>query len=157
MVNFAQDFAVMKSWSANTVRIPLNQSYWVQRSTRNYDPTYRQRVIDTVQKARAAGLDVILDLHVSDRGDQNYDYEFTGDDLQQMPDREHSLPFWQDLAELYKNDGGVIFELYNEAHEVSAQVWLNGGTIPGGTRYPGDADPASYFKSYQAVGMQELY
>ena len=156
-VNVAQDFAVMKSWSANTVRIPLNQSYWVQRSTRNYNASYRQRVIDTVAKARAIGLDVILDLHVSDRGDPDYNYEFTGDDLQQMPDREHSLPFWQDLAELYKNDGGVIFELYNEPHEVTPQMWLNGGTIPGGSRYPGDTDPASYFKSYQAVGMQELY
>ena len=156
-VNVAQDFATMKTWGANTVRIPLNQSYWVQSSTRNYDPSYRPRVIDAVQKARAAGLDVILDLHVSDRGDPNYNYEFTGDDLQQMPDRAHSLPFWQDLADLYKNDGGVMFELYNEPHEVTPQMWLNGGTIPAGTRYPGDADPASYFRAYDAVGMQELY
>ena len=154
-VNVAQDFAAMKLWGANTVRIPLNQSYWVQRS-KLYNPHYRTLVIETVQKARAAGLDVILDLHVSDRGDPDYDYEFTGDDLQQMPDVAHSLPFWQDLAELFKNDGGVLFELYNEPHEITAEVWLNGGTIPGGSRYPGDADSASYFKPYQAVGMQQL-
>jgi hypothetical protein len=38
----------------------------------------------------------------------------------------------------------VLFELYNEPHDIPWQVWLHGGTVGG-------------VASYQAVGMQDLY
>ena len=144
-----QDFALMKTWNANVVRIALNQSYWLA-GTAQHDPTYKQRVIDVVTKARAAGLAVILDLHVSDRGDPNFNLV---PDVQQMADVRHSVPFWTDVANTFKHDGKIIFELYNEPNEISWDVWLNGGMIPSGPKYPG----GPYADGFEAVGMQQLY
>jgi len=148
----AADFARIKSWKANVVRLPVSQIFWTRGNSR-YDPGYPALVDRLVRQARAAGLDVILDLHTSDRGDPNYGGKV---EIQQMPDAAHSVPFWKDLAARYKDDGGVIFELFNEPNEVSWDVWLNGGQIPGGPQFPGDPYGA-FKKPYQAVGMQQLY
>lgn len=150
---FAQvgtDWQIIRSWGANVVRLPVSQTYWVP-GTRQHDPGYKARVIDAVTKARALGLAVIIDLHASDRGDLQY---ATTPDGQQMPDVNISLPFWKDVAATFRNDGGVLFELYNEPHDIGADVWLNGGQIPAGPSYVGDTASRSAF---QAVGMQQLY
>ena len=59
---------------------------------------------------------------------------------QQMADV-NSQQFWREVASKYKGDGHVLFELYNEPHDISWSTWLNGGAVLG----------------YQVVGMQELY
>ena len=148
-VNVAQDFALIKSWKANVVRIPITQVFWTP-GVKLYDPTYKARVLDTVKKARDLGLTVILDLHASDRGNAAYD---TVPDVQQLPDEKHSLPFWRDLANTFKGDGGVVFELYNEPHDITWDMWLNGGDIPTGPAWAGG--PVRH--GYKAVGMQQLY
>ncbi len=145
-----EDWATIASWKANLVRLPVSQTYWVP-GTRQHDPGYKARVVDAVAKARALGLAVVIDLHASDRGDRNYAGVPDG---QQMPDVEISLPFWRDVAATFKDDGGVIFELYNEPHDVSPAIWLNGGDIAAGPSYPGDPETRA---AYRAVGMQELY
>jgi hypothetical protein len=110
-------------------------------------------VIDVVAKARAAGLAVIVDLHSSDRGVMNFTDTPDG---QQLPDANISVPFWRDVAETFKNDGGVIYELYNEPHDITAAQWLNGADIPAGASYPGEPFP-DMRPAYRAVGMQTLY
>jgi hypothetical protein len=48
-----------------------------------------------------------------------------------MPNRQ-GINFWQDVANIYKGEGRVLFELYNEPFGVSAQVWKSGdGTWAG--------------------------
>jgi endoglucanase len=124
-----QDFELMASWGANVVRIALNQAYWLR-----WGP-YPNTVDGHVQSAKAAGLDVILDLHWSDRGT-------SGDgDAQRMADT-NSRIFWQQVATKYKDDGRVLFELYNEPHDVGWSVWKNGGDSGDG---------------FTVMGMQELY
>ena len=56
------DFQLMAGWKANTVRIALNQDFWLEGS-KYYDPSYASTVDRTVHWAEDAGLDVILDLH----------------------------------------------------------------------------------------------
>ena len=90
--------------------------------------------------AEAAGMDVILDLHWSDAGTLGGCPPTSGCQ-QKMPDR-NSVTFWSEVASRYAGDGRVLFELYNEPHDVSWDVWLSGG-------YTGDG--------YQAAGMQKLY
>jgi endoglucanase len=167
-VNIGSQVAMLKSWGANVLRLSVSQSFWVagtywntQAVTAGVD--YKAKVVDAVQKARAAGLNVILDLHASDRGDKNYE---AVPDIWKMPDVNNSIPFWQDVAATFKGDGGVIFELYNEPHpreeiwtdgqvDLAAwDVWLNGGVIPESVDYPGD--PTTH-PAYTAVGMQQLY
>ena len=145
----AQDWTNIKAWGANIVRLPVSQVFWLP-GLRQYDPSYKPRVVDAVKKARALGFAVVIDLHASDRGDPQYAGVPEG---QQMPDLRNSLPFWRDVAATFKNDGGVIFELYNEPHEVTWDVWLNGGDIAAGPRYPG----GPFGDAYRAVGMQQLY
>jgi aryl-phospho-beta-D-glucosidase BglC (GH1 family) len=128
------DFATMATWRANVVRVALDQDFWLADSPR-YAASYPATVDQVIQWAEEAGLDVILDLHWSDRGD----YTVTPGQ-QQMADQ-HSLVFWQEVAGRYKDDGRVFFELYNEPHDIPVDVWLSGGSAGG----------------FTAVGMQQLY
>jgi endoglucanase len=139
------DFDAMAAWHANVVRIALNQDFWLSGATL-YDPTYAQTVDEAVRNAEAAGMDVILDLHWSDRGDLSASQAGGKQntpghaDQQPMPDM-NSLQFWREVATKYRGDGHVLFELYNEPHDVPWETWLRGGTV----------------KEYQAVGMQQMY
>ncbi|MBW3628015.1 MAG: glycoside hydrolase family 5 protein [Gemmatimonadetes bacterium] len=152
----AADFARIRSWGANTVGIQVAQYYWTPAS-RFYDAGYAARVERTVRQARAAGLRVILTLLHSDRGDPNYPGDPGATNMHQpMPDVNHSVPFWREAAERFKDDGGILFELFAEPYPVGASgysnwaLWLNGGTHPADRAY----EPRAAF---QAVGMQQLY
>ncbi len=170
-VNIGQQVTMLRGWGANMLRLPVAQTFWLSGNPHytklnggvDYSAAYRARVIDAVAKARAAGLSVIIDLHASDRGDPNY---VSVPDIWQMPDERHSVPFWREVATQFKNDGGVIFELYNEPHprenewqegvfdQAGWDLWLKGGDIPAGPDFPGDT--AKPF-AYKAAGMQTLY
>ena len=69
-----------------------------------------------------------------------------------MPDS-NSVAFWKDFAPVYANHPAVIFDLYNEPHDVSWDVWLHGGII---TDKPNNRRQMNDPKTFQAVGMQEL-
>lgn len=131
----AADFALIGSWNANAVRIALNQDFWLSGAAQ-YDANYAATVAQAVAWAEAAGLDVILDLHWSDKGDLS----IAKSGQQEMADV-NSKQFWSEVAGAYKGDGHVLFELYNEPHDVTWSVWQNGGTANG----------------YTVIGMQELY
>jgi endoglucanase len=129
-------FAEISQWRPNIVRLNLSQGFWVAGSA-SYDPNYPMRVDSAIKWAHNWGMDVILDLHYSDRGDLSMPMAMG----QRMPDR-NSVTFWREVAQRYKNDGRVLFDLYNEPHDVSWSVWRNGGPT-------GD--------NFDAVGMQTLY
>lgn len=131
----AEDIQLIAGWNANVVRVAINQGFWLEGSV-VYDPSYRQRVDQVIQWCEDAGMDVILDLHWSDRGD------FSVVPGQQRMADENSRAFWHSVADRYKDNGRVLFELYNEPHDVAWFVWLHGGDSGDG---------------FQVVGMQELY
>lgn len=151
------EFERMRSWGANVVRITVSQLFWVP-TAKWYDPAYPARVDEAVRRARAAGLDVILALQTSDRGDPAYPGETNI--LQPLPDVNHSIPFWRELAARYADDGRVVFELFSEpfpsagppdADKRDWDLWLNGGLVPGGIVYE------EFREAYQAAGMQRMY
>ena len=45
---------------------------------------------------------------------------------QSMPDRDHSPAFWSSVARAFRADPGVVFDLYNEPHDVSWSCWREG-------------------------------
>jgi endoglucanase len=147
------DFALMASWGANVVRIALNQDFWLSGAAL-YEAQYPPMVDNAVAWAEAAGLDVILDLHWSDLGDLGAMLkDSTGACLaapggaavtcstQQTMGDNNSIEFWKEVADRYKGDGHVLFELYNEPHGISWDLWLNGGSSG----------------RYVLAGMQQLY
>ncbi|MET0790018.1 MAG: glycoside hydrolase family 5 protein [Polyangiaceae bacterium] len=139
------DFDAMASWHANVVRIALTQDFWLSNAAR-YVPSYEATVDKAVKDAEAAGMDVILDLHWSDRGDltalNSGDAQNTPGHIDQQPMADvYSLQFWREVASKYKDDGHVLFELYNEPNKIDWPTWLNGGQVA----------------EYQAAGMQQMY
>ncbi|KIG15207.1 Cellulase [Enhygromyxa salina] len=129
------DIDLIASWNANVIRVAINQGFWLEGSV-VYNSGYRERVDELVQWSKAAGMDVILDLHWTDRGN------LSEVPAQQRMADQNSRALWQSVAARYKDDGRVFFELYNEPHDVSWPVWLNGGDSGDG---------------FEVVGMQELY
>jgi hypothetical protein len=134
----AADFQLMATgWNANVVRIALNQDFWLADSP-YANAGYPALVDSAVKWAEQAGMDVILDLHWSDAGTLG---GCNGGCQELMADA-NSITFWSQLAAVYKNDGRVLFELYNEPHDVTWATWLSGG-------------PTS--EGWTAAGMQQLY
>jgi hypothetical protein len=133
-------------WHANAVRLPLSQDRWFGKAPEQADggKAYRALVDRVVDLCAGRGCYVILDLHWSDAGEW-------GKQIGQhvMPDR-NSLEFWKDLAPVYQNHPAVLFNLYNEPHDVSWDVWLKGGEV---TEKAYRRNPA---KTFEAVGMQAL-
>src|SRR5580692_6962921 len=144
----ASDFQAMAGWHANIVRIATNQDFWLEGAAL-HAPGYQATIAKAVQDAEAAGLDVILDLHWSDCGNlQVSDLAgFNPSDTttvsgQQVMGDVNSIQFWKEVATMFKDDGHVLFELYNEPNKVPWSEWLSGG----------NSQP-----NCPTVGMQALY
>ena len=142
--------AAMGSWNAKIIRIPLTQDLWYgyYKGQRNPDGglAYR-KLIDSVVKRIADKKGIaLLDLHWSNGGKwgQNVGQHAMPDDL--------SLVFWKDFAKRYANHPSVMFDLYNECHDVSWDVWKNGGMVE-----ERNSDPSrGLHLKYHTPGMQAL-
>ena len=143
-------------WKANTVRIPLNEECWLGLS--NIDPAYAganyiNAVKDLVAKVKAHGMTPVVELH--------WTYgQYTGNSAgcsdvhascqKPMPDMRYTPSFWASVANTFKNDRTVVFDLFNEPYPDRAtstttqawQCWRDGGSCPG--------------IGYEVAGMQDL-
>ncbi|MDX2822342.1 cellulase family glycosylhydrolase [Streptomyces ipomoeae] len=143
-------------WNVNTVRIPLNEECWLGLS--NIRPEYAganyiNAVKDLVAKVEAHGMTPMLELHWSWG-------QYTGNSAgcsdvhascqKPMPDMRYSPTFWASVANTFKSDKHVVFDLFNEpypdrATSTATQAWTcwrDGGTCPG--------------IGYEVAGMQDL-
>jgi len=136
----------IQDWHANIIRVPLSQDRWFGKAPEQKDggTAYRDLVKKVVNACSAADTYVILDLHWSDTG-------VWGKQIGQhtMPD-ENSVAFWKECAAAYKNQPAVLFDLYNEPHDTTWDIWLNGGEVTEKDRQ------RNYTSTYKAVGMQKL-
>ena len=143
----------INEWQVNLIRLPLAQDHWFGKRTNQMDggASYRALVDRLVDTCAAGRVYIDLDLHWSDCGRWMNEGGTLGQ--HSMPDK-NSITFWQDLATRYKNQPNVIFDLYNEPHDVSFAVWRDGGTV---TNTPEHKKPGHAKVIYEAVGMQTLY
>ncbi len=128
----------MRTWHINAVRIPLNEDCWLGINGVNpaySGVNYRNAIRTYVKNLNSQGIVAILDLHWNAPGTELA----TGQ--QYMADATHSVWFWSWVAKEFHKVPGVIFDLYNEPHNISWSCWLNGCITPGG---------------WQAAGMQQL-
>ncbi|HWD38028.1 MAG TPA: cellulase family glycosylhydrolase [Fimbriimonas sp.] len=136
----------IKNWHVNIIRIPVSQDRWFGVAPEQHDHgvEYRALVRKVVDTIAEQGCYVIFDLHWND-GNQ------WGQAIGQhvMPD-DNSATFWRDAARTFRNDPAVIFDLYNEPHDVSWDVWKNGGTVK--DQGPTVRQP----HNYHTPGMQAL-
>jgi hypothetical protein len=121
--------ATIRTWDINAVRVPLNEDCWLGINGVNplYGGTnYCNAIVAYVATLQAAGIVPILDLHWNAAGTTLA----TGQQL--MADEDHSPAFWSSVATTFLGNPGVIFDLYNEPHDISWSCWLNGCTTSAG-------------------------
>ncbi|MGW0582219.1 cellulase family glycosylhydrolase [Streptomyces sp. NPDC002920] len=148
--------AAIADWSANTVRIPLNEECWLGLSNIQAaygGANYVNAVKDLVARVEAHGMTPVVELH--------WTYgQYTGNSAgcsdvhascqKPMPDMQSTPSFWTSVANTFKNDAAVVFDLFNEPYPDRAtstttqawQCWRDGGTCPG--------------MGYEVAGMQDL-
>lgn len=119
----AASISTMKTWGIDAVRVPLNEDCWlgINGVKAQYGgAAYRAFVKAFVSRLNGAGLTAILDLHWNAPGSQ----PATGQ--QQMPDKSHSPAFWSSVARAFKGNRNIVFDLYNEPHDVTWRCWRDG-------------------------------
>jgi endoglucanase len=135
----------IKTWTGvNAVRIPLNETCWlgINGAPAAYSGTnYQTAIKNFVDLLAQNNLVAILDLHWVAPGTKQ------ATDQQPMPDQDHSVTFWTQVATMFGSNTSVIFDLFNEPFPDNGQStgWAclkNGGTC--------------FNLSYQAAGMQQL-
>lgn len=137
--------AEIAQWHANTVRVPLNEDCWL--GINGVDPAlsganYRQAIEQYVSLLNQDDIAVVLDLHWNAAGAQ----QSTGQ--QPMPDLDHAPAFWTSVANTFKANSSVMFDLYNEPFTTSWACWRDGSIAPGSA--PCTDVP------FAAAGMQTL-
>ena len=139
-------------WYANTVRLPLSESYWLngQSSQQCTSAQYQNLVKTSVDILTSLHLNVILDLQWTDAGGQ----AAGGGAAWQMPDSD-SVTFWKQVATIYSSYSNVLFELFNEPHPGPWSCWATPCTITNDTSWVSDCVCTQTF-TYQSVGMQAL-
>jgi hypothetical protein len=134
--------AGLQRWRANFVRIPLAENLWLNTcptGTATNDPAYPAAVDRVVQSITSRGMVALLDLHF------NVIAPCGTSTQHDMADAQYSLPFWSQLASRYKSNPRVVFDLYNEPHDIPDAVWLSGGPVnEAGT-------------TFVAAGMQQMF
>jgi endoglucanase len=160
----APNYTAIKTWKSNTVRLPLNEASWLgytcvdaAGASRNPDPghNYKATVEQTVANATAAGLYVILDLHWTAPAN------FCPLAQNPMADTTHSIDFWTSIADTFKGQPNVMFELFNEPYfywltggETAWGVLMQGGTM---TEYvTGDGNEYTKKYTWAVAGMQQM-
>ena len=116
-------------WGINTIRLPLNESCWLATNgvRREYaGDAYRAAISDLVDRAARHGLASILDLHWASPG------AAVATSQQIAPDAEHAAAFWSGVASTFKDHPSVMFELFNEPHDISWECWRSGCATPDG-------------------------
>lgn len=125
--------SAMLTWDVNSVRVPLNEDCWLgingEPANGKTVAQYQADIINWVNLLNQNGLIVILDLHWNNSG--------TNRSLGQepMPDLDHAPAFWTSVANTFKSNSSVIFDLYNEPYpgfstgsSTGWSCWKNGST-----------------------------
>jgi hypothetical protein len=148
----------IRSWKVRTVRVPLNEECWlgtpdVPATGGVGGATYQQNVKDYVNLLVKNGITPIVELH------WNYGL-YTGPSSgcsdvkatcqKPMPDAQYAPSFWTGVANAFKGNDAVVFDLFNEPYPERAtgdatsgwKCWRDGGTCNG--------------IGYQVAGFQTL-
>jgi len=175
----------IKTWGANAVRLPLNEASWLGLNcvdeggygvhyvngvktpntpgeTVSADPggNYQAALAASVGEATAAGLYVIIDLHMAAPGNACPTMQNA------MADADHASAFWTSMASAFKNYPNVIFELFNEPFLDQVTLGNNapwpdllngGGTL---ASFLAQTPTSPWFKNvsynWQNAGMQQM-
>jgi endoglucanase len=147
----------MRTWKIRAVRVPLNEECWVGTSDvpagQPSGATYQQNVKDYVNLLISNGITPILEMHWSYgtyTGTSSGCSDVKATCQKPMPDAQYAPTFWTGVANAFKGNDAVMFDLFNEPYPERAtgdatsgwKCWRDGGTCPG--------------IPYQVAGFQSL-
>ncbi len=135
-------------WKSNIIRFPVKSTFWFGHGPyqkQDGGEGYRLMVDEAVTLASNRGAYLLLDLH-----------RFRAPE-------EEDVAFWKDAAARYKNNPAVLFDLFNEPHDVPWAIWRDGGTVQ--EKQKGTVDESAFLSAsekdksnagFHTVGMQAL-
>jgi len=140
----ANSVTVLQSWNINIVRLPINEDCWLGINGVPMGGTaYQMAIANYVNLLNAGNIAVIIDLQWAAPGIT------IANQLIPMPDADHAPLFWTSVANTFKGNSSVIFDLFNEPfpdnNSNSTAAWVclrDGGACPS--------------VPYTAVGTQAL-
>lgn len=145
----------MLTWHINAVRIPLNETCWLGIngvSPELSGERYQAAIESYVNLLHKYRLTPILELHWTAQGSKR------AVELQPMPDADHAPTFWAQVATRFRDDTGVVFEMFNEPFpdqnrdtDAAWTCWRDGCLATPWAPAMGVTP-----ESYQATGMQAL-
>jgi aryl-phospho-beta-D-glucosidase BglC (GH1 family) len=134
----AEDLGQVKRWGGDVVRLSVSSAFWL-RSDCHYDRGYQAAVSAAISAVTAQHVVALVDLHTNTlTGCGKVDRQLMADST--------ALRFWKEVATRFGSNPLVAFDLYNEPHDISDQVWLSGGPVRATDGTP-----------FQAAGMQQMY
>lgn len=136
----------IEDWKANLIRLAVKESYWFGQDPSQKDggKAYRDLVDATIHLTANRGAYVLLDLH-----------------RYRAPKQEHA-DFWKDAATKYKDHPALIFDLMNEPHGISWEIWQKGGFVPvkregvDETAFLTEEEEIKNNAGFRSMGMQGL-
>jgi hypothetical protein len=134
----------MLTWHANVMRLPLNEDCWLGINglpAASSGAHYQAAMRSFVNLAIASGLIVEVDLHYGAGGK----VVPTSDDYPGL-DADHAPAFWQSVANTFKGNPSVIFNLINEPYGISWPCLRDGGCTA----------KSKQTGSWRVVGMQSV-
>lgn len=116
---------ICRHWNSSIVRLPLNQDWALNGRGAFSDEDYLKAIDQVIAWAASHGAYTLLDLQWLS---MEKVFGRLGDG---SPNRIAPLPdfdsprFWRKLADRYRSEPAVLFDLYNEPHDCSAADWVH--------------------------------
>jgi hypothetical protein len=156
--NDQASITAIKSWGpVNAVRVPLNEACWNAESYVNSayaGANYINAIKSYVSLLNSNGIVAILDLHWTDgtyTGPSSGCSSAEATCQKPMPDAAEAIPFWTSVANTFKGNDAVIFDLFNEPYASRAD---NSNTAEGWQCWE-TGSPCTGI-SYPVAGMQQM-
>lgn len=110
-----QDFINVKSMGVDVVRLPMYLEFFCKEENGWQIPEYFFKCLDNfISYAKELDLTVIFDFH-----NNTVVGSKTPENIQDI-----LIPIWSQLCNRYKDSyDKVIFEIYNEPHEINLDIW----------------------------------
>ena len=166
----AQWTSIKTTWNINIIRLPLNEWAWRTNATSAGGTAYQTIVTNAVTRITAAGMYAILDLHWA--APASYNGYLGGRSITGYADgqpgylnQDYSAAFWTSVANAYKSNPAVLFEIFNEPYgnnsggSSSYTYLLNGSgstSITFYDQYAGSGSPTATSATFKAAGHQQM-